>query len=80
MERNLIRESMQVGLKAERARGRKGCRPKTIDPNTFEIALQIYNEKNMSVGDMCKRLGIVKRTFYRHLEKHKEMCHEEVVK
>lgn len=70
LERNLIRERTQAGLKAARARGRKGGRPKSIDPKTFEIALQIYNDKNMSVGDMCKRLGIVKRTFYRYLERH----------
>ncbi len=77
LERNLIRERTQAGLKAARARGRNGGRPKAIDPKTFEIALQLYNEKNISVGDMCKRLGIVKRTFYRHLEKHKEKCLED---
>ncbi len=72
LERNLIRERTRAGLEAARARGRKGGRPKAIDPKTFEIALQLYNEKNISVGDMCKRLGIVKRTFYRHLERHNE--------
>ncbi len=72
LERNLIRERTMAGLEAARARGRNGGRPKAIDSKTFEIALQLYNEKKISVGDMCNRLGIVKRTFYRHLEKHNE--------
>jgi len=70
LERNLIRERTQAGLQAARSRGRNGGRPKAIDAKTFEIALQLYNEKNISVGDICKKLGIVKRTFYRHLENY----------
>ena len=73
LERNLIRERTQAGLKAARARGRKGGRPKAIDPKTFEIALKLYNERDLSVKDICDRLGIVKRTFYRHLEKYNKM-------
>ncbi len=74
LERNLIRERTKAGLDAARARGRKGGRPTAIDSKTFEIALQLYNDKKISVGDMCQRLGIVKRTFYRHLEKHNKKC------
>lgn len=68
LERNLIRERTRAGLKAARARGRSGGRPKAIDPKTFKMALEIYNSKKTTVGEMCKRLGIAKRTFYRHLE------------
>lgn len=68
LERNLIRERTCAGLKAARARGRNGGRPKAIDPKTFNVAIEIYNSKKTTVGEMCKRLGIAKRTFYRHLE------------
>ena len=72
LERNLIRERTRAGLKAARARGRSGGRPKAIDPKTFQMALEIYNSKTTTVGKMCKRLGIAKRTFYRHLELHNQ--------
>ncbi len=72
LERNLIRERTMAGLKAARVRGRSGGRPKAIDPKTFQMALEIYNSKTTTVGKMCKRLGIAKRTFYRHLELHNQ--------
>jgi DNA invertase Pin-like site-specific DNA recombinase len=50
LERNLIQERMRAGLEAARSRGRNGGRPKAIDTKTFEIALQLYNEQNIS-GD-----------------------------
>ncbi|BBM87081.1 recombinase family protein [Candidatus Uabimicrobium amorphum] len=71
LERNLIRERTQVGLRAARARGRKGGRKKVIDKQTFEIALQLYEENKTPVTEFCKRLGIAKRTFYRYLAEHK---------
>jgi DNA invertase Pin-like site-specific DNA recombinase len=71
LERNLIRERTKTGLKAARARGKNGGRPKAIDQKTFDIAMQLYNDGNISVTAMCKRLGIVKRTFYRYLKDHK---------
>ena len=71
LERNLMRERTEAGLQAARARGRKGGRPKAINEKTFKIALQLYEEKKVSVSDMCKSLGIAKRTFYRYLEQHK---------
>ncbi len=71
LERNLIRERTRAGLNAARARGRNGGRPKAIDKETFEMALQLYNEKKTSVRSICRRLGIAKRTFYRYLERHR---------
>jgi DNA invertase Pin-like site-specific DNA recombinase len=68
LERNLIRERTRAGLKASWARGRNGGRPKVISPKTFQMALGTYNSKTTTVGEMCKLLGIAKRTFYRHLE------------
>lgn len=39
-ERNLIRERTQAGLEAARARGRMGGRPKALDANDREIAVE----------------------------------------
>jgi DNA invertase Pin-like site-specific DNA recombinase len=72
LERNLIRERTNAGLKAARARGRKGGRPKAIAPETFDMALQLYNERKTPVESICKHLGIARRTFYRYLSQYKE--------
>jgi DNA invertase Pin-like site-specific DNA recombinase len=50
LERNLIRERTRAGLKAARARGRNGGRPKAIDPKTFNMALEIYNSKKQRLA------------------------------
>ena len=68
LERNLIRERTKAGLEAARARGRKGGRRKAIDDKTMSMALTLYNEKKLSVQEICDRLTIKTRTFYRYLE------------
>ena len=70
LERDLIRERTLAGLKAARARGRIGG--KAIDPETFKIALKLYNDKTISVSNICSKLGIAKRTFYRYLKENKK--------
>jgi len=70
-ERNLIRERTRAGLENARARGRKGGRPRAIDPSVFQMALTLYNENKTPVGDICKQFNVSKRTFYRYLEKYK---------
>ena len=71
LERNLIRERTRAGLQAARARGRKGGRPKALDKETFKMALQLYEDRNNSVGSISKTLGITKRTLYRYLERNR---------
>jgi len=73
LERNLIRERTMAGLKAARSRGRKGGRPKAIDQQTFEMAFRLYEDKKDSVGDICRRFGIARRTFYRYVEGNKRV-------
>jgi hypothetical protein len=57
---------------------RKRGRPKAIDQRTFDMALQLYEDKNNPVGDICKKLGIARRTFYRYVEQHKKDQPEKV--
>lgn len=67
LERNLMRERTQAGLAGARRRGRRGGRRKAIDSKTFAMALQLYEARMSSVQQICTRLGIAQRTFYRDL-------------
>src|SRR5262245_44272126 len=67
LERNLSRERTRAGLASARQRGRRGGRPKAIDPETFTMAVQLYQAQTSSVQNICTRLGIARRTFYRYL-------------
>ncbi len=71
LERNLIRERTMAGLASARARGRNGGRPKVLDQESFQMALVLYNEKNTTVANICKRFNVSTRTFYRYLEEHR---------
>src|SRR5579875_1213897 len=66
-ERNLIRERTQAGLKAARARGRQGGRPKKLDERKAQMAQQLYNDRGNSIEDICKTLGISRATLYRYI-------------
>jgi DNA invertase Pin-like site-specific DNA recombinase len=68
LERNLIHERTIAGLSAARERGRKGGRPKAIDKKTFNMALEMYNSGNFSVNEICYRMKINRRSFYRYLQ------------
>ncbi len=66
-ERNLIRERTQAGLSAARARGRKGGRPKTLDPAKRQLAVQLYDAKQHTIAEICRMMGISKPTLYNYL-------------
>jgi len=69
-ERDLIRERTQAGLKAARARGRLGGRPKGLSKEaeaTSYAAVALYRERKLSVQQIADRLGISKMTLYKYL-------------
>lgn len=66
-ERNLIRERTQAGLSAARARGRRGGRPKALDASKRELALRLYQEREHSIDEICRMMGISKTTLYNYL-------------
>ncbi len=66
-ERDIIKERTNAGLKAARARGRVGGRPKTLNPKKQSIAQALYDDKNNSVADICKTLNISRSTLYRYI-------------
>jgi len=68
-ERNLIRERTQAGLKAARARGRLGGRPKALDDKKTTLLYQLYDEKKHSIQEICHLMGISKSTLYAYLRR-----------
>ena len=66
-ERNLTRERTQAGLSAARARGRSGGRPKALDANKRQLAIRLYHERQHSIDELCRMMGISKPTLYSYL-------------
>ena len=66
-ERNLIRERTQAGLTAARARGRHGGRKKRLDPAQQKIALRLYHERQHTVEEICRMMGVGRSTLYNYL-------------
>jgi DNA invertase Pin-like site-specific DNA recombinase len=69
-ERDIIRERTNAGLTAARARGKKGGRPKSplSEGKKLQMARKMYEDKTMSVGDICKGLNIPRSTFYKYVK------------
>src|SRR3954468_12847432 len=63
-ERDIIRERTNAGLEAARTRGKLGGRPKALSPEKIKLARKLYADKNMSVAEICKMLGISRATFF----------------
>ena len=66
-ERNLIRERTNAGLEAARARGHKGGRPKKGETETKRMARKLYEDKTITIKDICTSLRISKATLYRYV-------------
>lgn len=65
-ERDLISERTHDGLKAARARGRMGGRPK-VKESKIKQALKLYDSKALSISEITKTTGISVPTLYRYL-------------
>jgi DNA invertase Pin-like site-specific DNA recombinase len=70
-ERNLIRERTQAGLIAARARGRKGGRPPALDDKKKAVAIKLYKEKEHTIQEICRMMGISKPTLYSYVREAK---------
>jgi len=71
-ERDLIRSRTTAGLAAARARGRKGGRRPILTGEDRALAVRLYNERQMSVAGICKRMGISKPTLYAYVREANE--------
>ncbi|MEM7238038.1 MAG: recombinase family protein, partial [Pseudomonadota bacterium] len=66
-ERALIRERTMAGLAAARARGRKGGRKFALTKSQVRLAQAAMANRDTSVPDLCKELGIRPVTLYRYV-------------
>jgi DNA invertase Pin-like site-specific DNA recombinase len=71
-ERDIIRERTMAGLKAARAKGRKGGRPK-VNQQMLDQALAMYHSQRMSVREIEEATGVSASTIYRSIRKEKEL-------
>src|SRR5918996_2533669 len=71
-ERDIIQERTNAGLTAARARGKRGGRPKSplSESKKLQMARKMYEDKTMSVGDICKGLNIPRSTFYKYVRSY----------
>jgi len=74
-ERDTIAERTREGLKAARARGRKGGRPRA-DQKAVAQALKMYdtmdgNKGRFSISEISKACGISAPTLYRYINERK---------
>lgn len=68
MERNIIRQRVNEGLAAARARGRKGGRPRIMTPDKLRYATHLMADSTRSIPDICKELGGIRpSTLYHYL-------------
>ena len=66
MERELKAERTAAGRAAAKARGRTGGRPRT-DPDKLEEARILYLNSNRTAAQVCKTVGIGRRTLFSYL-------------
>ena len=71
MERELRAERAAAGRAAARARGHSGGRPKT-NQELLEKARILYEDAGRTATDVCKTLGIGRRTFFRYIAARKK--------
>ncbi len=66
LERDIIAERTKDGLKAARARGHSGGRPRA-DEAKVETARKMHESGDFTIEEICQATGISKSTLYRYL-------------
>lgn len=66
-ERELIVERTQAGLKAARARGRMGGRPRKMSVVTLRMAMAAMADPQAVSSDVAKQLGVTTATLYTYV-------------
>ena len=72
-ERELIRERTIAGLKAARARGRKGGRKFQLTKAQIRLAQVAMKNRDTSVAELCSELNITRPTLYRYVGPNGEL-------
>lgn len=72
LERDIISERTQAGLKAARTRGKLGGRPKA-DQAKLEYAYHLYQQKNLTVKEICNKTDVSRTSLYRFIDEQKQI-------
>jgi len=67
-EQNLISERTRAGLRAARARGRKGGRPKSLTAKQIKTAQKMYDKNDWTMAEIAETVGTTVPTLYRHIK------------
>ena len=67
-ERDLIRDRTMAGLRAARARGRLGGRPRRMTPEQVKMASHLMQDPAIDVKEIVRTLGVSRSTLYRYVE------------
>ena len=68
MERNVIRQRVREGVRAARARGRKGGRPRIMTAEKLRYAQSLMADRDRSILEICRELGdLPSSTLYHYL-------------
>ena len=71
-ERGLIVERTKAGLKAARARGKLGGRPRKLINGKKDLLFKLYDEGEMSINEICETLSISRQSLYNYLNARKQ--------
>lgn len=66
-ERELIRERTVAGIQAARSRGRMGGRKFNLSKAQVRLAEAAMKNRDTSVSELCKELGITRATLYKYI-------------
>ena len=66
-ERELARERTMAGLRAARARGRTGGRPRALSDEEIPEVQALVRDPDVSTRQICERFDISKATLYRYV-------------
>jgi len=66
-ERNVLQERTQAGLKAARARGRLGGRPRKLASAQRKQLIAMHADHSIGIEHICQTLNISRSTLYRTL-------------
>jgi DNA invertase Pin-like site-specific DNA recombinase len=79
-ERAIIQQRTKAGLKAALARGRKGGRPRSMQPDDVAKARAMLRDRKISVAAVAKVLGVSRTTIYSYLPEARSRADEVLAK
>jgi DNA invertase Pin-like site-specific DNA recombinase len=69
--RSVMRERTKTGRRIARAKGRKGGRRKLLAPAEIQELYALYNNKAVSLPEICQQFNISRATLFRYV-KHQD--------